>query len=191
MEVGIVNMYGTNYECRYLVNAMISLNLTPHIIDGFNTSQYYVFEYIQNSPIKHWIFSGSAHDPTLYDAKKVPIGILNLNDKQFMMLCYSMESILIQLNFHISKRKVIKKELFKLQRPNHPLFQNMQSPLALRRNHRWYFSKKVIKEPIHLIASYDNEAMIAIYSNMLLIQFHPEKSPDGKQLIQRWLELAN
>jgi anthranilate/para-aminobenzoate synthase component II len=191
MEVGIVNMYGTNYECHYLINAILSLNIIPHVIDGFNTSEQYVYNYIENSQIKHWIFSGSAHDPTLHDAKKVPIGLLNLNDKQFMMLCYSMESILKQLNCHISKRKSIKKELFKLQVPNYPIFQGLKNPLVLRRNHRWYFSRKAIKEPISLIASYEDEVMIAAYSNMFLLQFHPEKTPDGKQLIQRWLELSN
>lgn len=191
MEIGIINMYGTNYECRYLINAMLSLNITPHVIDGFNTSEQYVYNYIENSQIKHWIFSGSAHDPTLHNAKKVPIGLLNLDDKQFMMICYSMESILKQLNCHISKRKSVKKEIFKLQVPNYPIFQGLKNPLVLRRNHRLYFSKKAIKEPISVIASYDDEVMIATCSNMLLLQFHPEKTPDGKQLIQRWLELSN
>jgi len=190
MQVGIINMYGTNYECRYLINAILSLNITPHVIDGFNTSEQYIYNYIENSQIKHWIFSGSAHDPTLHGAKNIPIGLLNLNNKQFMMLCYSMESILKQLNCHISKRKSVKKELFKLHVPNYPIFQGLNN-LMLRRNHRFYFSKRAIKEPITLIASYEDEVMIAAYSNMFLLQFHPEKSPDGKQLIQRWLELSN
>jgi imidazoleglycerol phosphate synthase glutamine amidotransferase subunit HisH len=55
----------------------------------------------------------------------------------------------------------------------------------------WYFPNEVITEPINLIGQYNGEAMVATYKNSTLIQFHPEKSPDGKKLIMNWLHSDN
>jgi imidazoleglycerol phosphate synthase glutamine amidotransferase subunit HisH len=51
----------------------------------------------------------------------------------------------------------------------------------------WYFPNVVITEPVKLLGQYNGEAMLATYKNSTLIQFHPEKSPDGKKLIMNWL----
>lgn len=189
MDVGIVNMYGAPYGCTYLVNAITSLKQKPHVIDGFNNSELDVFTYIKNSPITHWIFSGSAH-PVLYkESAQVPLKVLTLKGKRFMMLCYSMESVLLQLHFPLKKRSIDKKEPFKLSitYKNDPLFENIKNPSIMRRHHMWYFPSNVITEPVTLLAQYNGEAMIATYKNATLIQFHPEKSPEGKKLIMNWL----
>jgi anthranilate/para-aminobenzoate synthase component II len=102
-----------------------------------------------------------------------------------------MESVLLQLRFPLKKRTIDKKEPFKLIIPveykSDPLFENIKNPMIMRRHHMWYFPNNVINEPIKLLAQYNGEAMLATYKNSTLIQFHPEKSPDGKLLILNWL----
>ena len=112
-----------------------------------------------------------------------------------MMICYSMESILTQLGFPLCKRKQHVKEPFLLTIPPEymkvPLFANIKNPMTMRRNHTRYFPSRLMKGPlIEPIASYKGESMVALYKNSILIQFHPEKSPDGKKLILNWLGLA-
>jgi GMP synthase-like glutamine amidotransferase len=190
-QIGIVNMYGTEYKCHYLVNAIRSIGYLPHIIEGYHSGEAYVFDTIQKSPIKFWIFSGSPHTVTDPKSTQVPFDILTLPNKQFMLLCYSMESLLIQLNYPITKRRSDKKEIFHLTVPlayrTNSLFQSITNPMVVRRHHVCYFPERTITEPVNLIASYNGEAMIATYKNILLVQFHPEKSVDGKRFIHNWL----
>ena len=184
-------MYGTEYKCHYLINALRSIGYLPHVIEGFHSGEAYVFDAIQKSPIKFWIFSGSPHYVTDPKSTQVPLDILMLPNKQFMLLCYSMESLLIQLNYPLTKRRSDKREIFHLTVPvaytNNSLFQSIKNPMVVRRHHHFYFPEKVIIDPVNLIASYNGEAMIATYKNTLLVQFHPEKSVDGKCLILNWL----
>jgi anthranilate/para-aminobenzoate synthase component II len=189
MEVGIVNMYGSTYGCHYLVNAILALKQKPHVIDGFNNNEEDIYKYIQTSPIVHWIFSGSPHPVLLKTSTQVPLKVLTLRSKRFMMLCYSMESILLQLHYPLHKRYKDIKEPFKLhvEENNHPLFNNIKNPSLMRRHHTWYFPIKAIESPVKLLAQYNGEAMVVIYKNSTLIQFHPEKSPDGKKLLLNWL----
>jgi anthranilate/para-aminobenzoate synthase component II len=193
MDVGIVNMYGSTYGCHYLVNAINALKQNAHVIDGFNNKEEDVYLYIKNSQIKYWIFSGSPH-PVLYkESTQVPLKVLTLKNKKFMMLCYSMESILLQLHYPLKKRNIDRKEPFRLTIPvsytSDPLFMGIKNPSIMRRHHMWYIPNNVITEPVNLLGQYNGEAMVATYKNSTLIQFHPEKSPDGKKLIMNWLSM--
>jgi len=109
------------------------------------------------------------------------------------MICYSMESVLVQLGFPIRERYVNRKEMFNLTIPketqHHPLFAGIQSPMRGWRYHKWYFPRTVLKAPVHLLASYNGEAMIATYKNAVLVQHHPERTKDGRQLLENWLIL--
>ena len=188
-------MYGSPYGCHYLVNAIVALKQKPHVIDGFNKKEEDVYIYIKNSPITHWIFSGSPHSVVCKESTQVPLKVLTLKTKRFMMVCYSMESVLLQLHYPLQKRSIDKKEPFKLTLPvefkNSPLFMGIKNPSIMRRHHICYFPNNVIKEPIQLIAQYNGEVMVATYKNSTFIQFHPEKSPDGKKLIMNWLHLTD
>ena len=60
--------------------------------------------------------------------------------------------------------------------------------MVLRRNHiRYVTAKAVAVGPIGPVAAYDDELMIANYKNATLMQFHPEKTPDGKKLLLNWI----
>jgi len=192
MQVGVVNMYGTNYGCRYLIHALLVLKCVPYVIDGFHNTTDVVYKSIISSPIKYWIFSGSAHDVLDTHSPQVPNKLFSLKNKRFMMLCYSMESSLIQLNLKLVKRPTHKKEIIHIDIPKlyNPLFENIKNPMVVRRNHMCYFDAKTIKAPVKLLASYNDEAMIAEYGNTTFIQFHPEKSSDGKKLIVNWLNIV-
>ena len=192
LEVGIVNMYGNNYKCKNLINAINLIGYIPHIIDGFKNTEEYVYEYIKTSSIKHWIFSGSAHAVILKESTQVPLKVLDLEDKRCFFICYSMESIYHQLKYKISERYVNKKEIFDLKiddnKKSLDLFKGLANPLKIHRNHKWYFSNKEIKEPINHIASYKKEIMIGTYKNSTLVQFHPERNIIGRKLMLNWIE---
>jgi hypothetical protein len=47
--VGVVNMYGTNYGCRYLINAISAIVYSPHVIDGYNNEPSDVLKYIKDT----------------------------------------------------------------------------------------------------------------------------------------------
>jgi len=142
----------------------------------------------------------------------VPLNILNLNDKKFMLICYSFESVLYQLGFPVIKRYVNKKEKFRLsldikkideiqktnilyniRKPTHKRKIYGSNKLRLRRNHHYYIPSDDInykKHPnIHLVSSYRNESMMIFYKNSIMVQFHPERTSDGYKLINNWILL--
>jgi GMP synthase-like glutamine amidotransferase len=181
MDIGVVNMYSTLVESNYLVNALLSMGHRPHIIHGYKETQSKILQHIKESKITHWICSGSATSVVESNSPQIPLGVLKLKGKRFMMICYSMESILFQMGVKILKRNVCKKEIFRLSIPEG---YGVESPMVVRRNHWWYFPYRSVPG---LIAQYNGEAMISTYKNALLVQFHPEKTPDGKKFIAHWL----
>lgn len=176
MEVGLVNMYDDLTNFKKLVKSIESLGYKPHIIDGKSSEE--VYDYIKGSSIKHWIFSGSDIAIVEKGSPQVPMKLFKLN-KKFMCLCYSMESVIVQLGYTLKDRKVNITENFNL---------DLGITIKAHRNHRWYFdSDAIYKKPLYPIASYKGELMIALYKNAVLIQFHPERTADGKKLIEAWL----
>jgi GMP synthase-like glutamine amidotransferase len=193
MSVGIVDMYGSVNKCRHLIQAIREITGDePNVIEGYNIpNNKMIYDYIKASPQKFWIFSGSAHNVTDINAMHVPLRVTALHHKKIMMICYSMESLLFQLNLAVQTRYIKKTETFNL-RPNiiSPLFKDIKLPLIAYRNHIRYFTKNQIVSPVTLLASYNGEAMVALYKNTTLVQFHPEKSDDGKKMLANWLTSA-
>jgi len=192
MSVGIVDMYGSANKCRHLIKAINEVTGSePVVIEGYNVvSSKTVYDYIKASPIKHWLFSGGGHPVTDINAMQVPLRVTALHGKKIMMICYSMESLLFQMNVPVQTRYVKKTEMFNL-RPNKdcPLFKDIKLPAQVYRNHIRYFIKNQIVSPVTLVASYNGEAMVALYKNSTLVQFHPEKSIDGKKMLANWLSM--
>jgi GMP synthase-like glutamine amidotransferase len=189
MIVGIVNMYSTLYGCRYLIHAIQSLGYRTYVLDGVRSSQEDIADTIKHSSVTHWIFSGSPTPVLAPDAPQVPLAVLRMKEKRIMCLCYSMESVLIQLGYHLKDYGSIQTDVFRLPvlKP-HALFEGIKDPMVMRRNHRWYISSSAIHT--HLLASHKGQAMIALTKNAVLIQFHPEKSADGKKLLLNWLQTS-
>jgi GMP synthase-like glutamine amidotransferase len=120
---------------------------------------------------------------------KVPLEIYNIENKEYMLICYSMESVAYQLDIPISFRRENKKELFALnsEELNHYLFYNCNKLMYLWRNHYGYVSSLIDKSPLLELISYQNESMILFYKNSVLIQFHPERTTDGLIIIENWI----
>ena len=196
MEVGVVSMYcdQNNYE-HYIVDALSSIGYKSHIIYYDNPEN--VYNSIVNSNIKKWIFSGSAHTVIYPNSPIVPMKIFNIPDKQFLLICYSMESVFHQLKVgEIKKRYENKKEKFRLKidmkvvKELHLeyLFTGLKNTLNLYRNHHWYFTSIFGKlDNIIEFAKYRGESMMAVYKNAILVQYHPERTKEGIILIKNWL----
>ena len=190
MRVGVVNMYPAENGADFILRALDKLHHSSFLLKGDEFSEDELFARIKKSPIKNWIFSGS----TLHihhGGPQVPLGILGL-DKRFLLICYSMESLstrICKCAHHLKERYTHKNELFHLKRPSeYWLFEGIKEDMVLRRNHHWYIPTGLL--PVHEIASYRGELMIAGYKNCLLTQFHPEKTADGLKMMENWLGFA-
>lgn len=192
MQIGIVNMHKYRIDINALVDAVKELGAIPHIINGTTLSEQELLKIIQRSPIRHWILSGSRYHIHQEGVPIVPMELFK-TDKRFLMICYSMESVLVQLGFPIQERYINRKGPFNLTVPKenqeHPLFKGIPNPMRVWRLHQFYFPRTVLKAPVHLLASYNGEAMVATYKNAVLVQHHPEKTKDGRQFIENWLSM--
>jgi hypothetical protein len=187
MRVGVINMYPLS-GAEFILKVLDKLGHSSFLLKADEFTEEDLLARIKKSPIKNWIFSGS----TLHiheGGPQVPLDILKL-DKRFLLICYSMESLITRIckcDHHLKERYVHKNEIFHLRKPLEPawLFDGIKEDMVLRRNHRWYLPAEVL--PVHEIASYRGELMIAAYKNCLMMQFHPEKSVDGIKMLANWL----
>ena len=183
-------MYETIDETDELVRAVSSMGVTPYVIQGQRTAEV-LHAVHKEKDIRHWIFSGGETVVTDEGGPQVPLELFDLDNKTFLLICYSMESVLVQLGFTIERRAENKKEPVRLslQHPYrvHPLFSAIRQPMLVRRNHRFYFPTGAVRAPVVPVASYDGELMLALYKNAVLTQYHPERSKDGRQFIQNWI----
>lgn len=192
MKIGIINMHKDRIDINALVDAIKELGAIPYIINGTTLSEQELSNTIQRSPIRHWIFSGSRYHIHQEGVPIVPLELLK-TDKRFLMICFSMESVLVQLGFPIRERYINRKETFNLSVPKeyqtHPLFKGIPSSMRGWRDHRYYFPRDVLTPPVYLLSSYNGESMIATYKNAVLIQYHPEKTKDGRQFLENWISM--
>ena len=189
MRVGVVNMYPSETGGNSIIKALDKLGHSSFLLKGDEFSEEDLFARIKKSSIKNWIFSGS----TLHiheGGPQVPLDILKL-EKHFLLICYSMESLITRIckcEDHLKERYIHKNEIFHLRRPAYWLFDGIKEDMVLRRDHHWYLPAGVL--PVHEIASYRGELMIAGYKNCHMMQFHPEKTADGIKMIANWLGLS-
>jgi len=116
MRVGIVSMYETVDETGELVRAVSSMGVTPYVIQGQRKAKVLHAVHTEKD-IRHWIFSGGETAVTDEGGPQVPLELLTRKDKTFLLICYSMESVLVQLGFAIDRRAANKKELVRLSLP--------------------------------------------------------------------------
>ena len=189
MEIGIVSLY-PNIKCiKYLVNAINILGYNSYVLDLVRSTNRNIYNIIKKSNIKYWIFSGSPSMVIDRSSPQVPLEIYNLEDKEFMLICYSMESVAYQMDIPITFRRQNKKEVFKLDINNvdHNIVKYCHNFINVWRNHYGYISSLINKNPFTEIASHQGESMILLYKNSILIQFHPERTVDGLILIYNWI----
>jgi len=194
MEIGIVSLSPNIKNIQYVIDSIILLGHIPYILDLVHSTKEKIYYIIKRSKIKYWIFTGSPLCVVDRRSTQIPLEIYKLQDKKYMMICYSLESIPYQMNLPISIRRTLKKEIFELNVDINNidskmkyLFQNIQQPMKLWRNHYGYLSSKININPFTELSSYQGECMILSYRNSILVQFHPERTKDGIQFISNWL----
>lgn len=178
--LGIISMYENIIQNYYVEESIKNLGYKMEIYDINNYDSEQIYNIIKNSNIQKWIFTGSSKNIDSLDSYKVPIKILDLTEKQFLLICYSMESFLHQLGYRLVKRDEDKKEMFNLFYNNKMLY--------LWRNHHYYIDSKSLDENVQFINSYLDETMTVIKNNVLMYQFHPERTDDGIELIKQWFK---
>ena len=202
-EIGIVNMNPKIKDIQTLENVCRSIGYLPIILDATQINYQKIFNYIKKSKIKKWIFSGSRLMVTDPWTPKIPLEIFDLEDKEFMLICYSLQSAIYQMDYPISYRRLNKKEIFYLYVERKDieilqkeyLFENIAMPMTVWRNHyafvsphHIYIKNQLSSTYINDLVTYDNECMILFYKNAILLQYHPEKTPNGIQLMSNWLK---
>ena len=199
MEVGIVSMYPNIKHIYYVELAIKKLGYTPIILNLYKSTSKKIYEIIKRSKIVKWIFSGSPCCVIDRNSPQIPLQIFDLKNKEFMLICYSLQSAAFQMKYPISIRSELKKEKFLLDVDMNKtnditlnfLFEGINSPIKLWRNHYGFVASNHIiqsKNEFIEIASYEGESMIVLYKNTILVQFHPERTRDGYTLINNWLQ---
>ena len=196
MDVAVIDMYKDNIGSLNLIEALHSIGIKPTVfhIDKIIKQKINLVDAIAQSPIKHWIFTGSAQSIYEKDSPQIPINIFKIPGKRFFLICYSMESALKQLGCSVTKRYINRREYFKLHVQKTKvllseysrLFENIPNPAIYWRNHHYYTPSNNMNKQIYEVASYRGELMVAFYKNAVLTQFHPERSAAGKRLLQNW-----
>jgi GMP synthase-like glutamine amidotransferase len=183
--IGIVNMYHNTKYLDKVVEAAHGLGHRVTIVNGYHLTRSEVYSTIRDSRIGHWIFTGGDHYVDDLGANQVPLEVLSL-PKRFLMICYSMESVLWQLGFPLVHRDHVEKGYFKLDVGGRML--------TLYRLHRCYIRPKRAQVTVdgqmfrvRTLAVHEKELMMATIGPALLTQFHPESSRDGRQLLKAWL----
>ena len=162
--------------CTPLLNTLESLNHSVYILH-WNTPN--IIQTIQRSGIQHWIFSGNATYTKDTDMTRMPMGIFDILTIKVLGICYSFQSALVQLGYPL-----------KHKRTRH--FKNVMIPyektkILVQLNYTQYIESPVAGE----LSSYKGESMMCKYKNAILMQFHPENTADGRQLLKDFLELRS
>jgi len=181
--IGVVNMCGKKNGCSFLVKTIESMGYRVAVIEKDQP----ILQLIKASRIRRWIFTGVTMH--MQEAPPpVPMEIFSIPGKIFLLICYSFESALQQYGYPLMNRYVTKTEFTKLAiDTRHPIFKDIPTPMRIYRNHAYYIPSKGMRSPMRLVSSYDGEAMIVMYKNALLTQFHPERSSHGRLLIRNWI----
>ncbi len=170
MLVGIVKVSSKHY----VEKAIEKLGHTPYILQIHDPE---LMEKIKSSKIQKWIFTGSSLRLSVLNpmSPQVPLDILKMKDKEFFLICYSMESLFHQLGYPVVQRNHFVKETFSL------------GPLKVYRNHQYYVPVEKVDNKIKVTESYKGEVMTAFYKNTVLTQWHPERTKDGIECLRMWL----
>lgn len=196
MEVGVIDMYPDSIGCWSIIKTLLDFGFSPVIFHMKNIieTKDNLAKIIGKSEIKHWIFSGSPQSVNDKRSVKIPLKALAFSDKEYLLICYSMESVLKQTGHQVLQRNENKKEYFDLHiqqtkaiiHNKDYLFRGLRNPIYGWRNHKG-FTPAIKSEELTELASYRGELMIAFYKNLLFTQFHPERTRDGKRIILNWL----
>ena len=170
MRIGVVKMNRNTY----VEDALKKLGHTPVVVQ-INDDD--LVKKIKDSSIQKWICTGTGLRVSVFNplAPRIPLEIFQMKDKQFFLICYSMESVLYQLGYPIRERSSKKKEYFKLD------------GMTLYRNHYFYLPVEALDKRVTLVNSYRGEVMTVVYKNALMTQWHPERSKDGIQWLKAWI----
>jgi len=198
-EVGVLDMYPTERGSWHLIHTLFELGYNPIVlhIGTIVQKNQSLLKLVLRSRIKKWIFSGSPQSVHNIKSNQIPLDVFKLKDREFLLICYSMESVLNQLGVAVNERYENRKEHFNLYIQKTKafifnkeyLFNGVKNPMIGWRNHIGYTpaSSDELKG-ITELASYRGELMIAFYNNILFMQFHPERTKDGKRFIGNWLQ---
>jgi GMP synthase-like glutamine amidotransferase len=173
MHVGILNMYSHKLQ-HYLPSALDSIGCSYTIVD-FDENHA---ETIRRSRITRWILTGSDHNVMNKTTPQLDPALLKMHGKRFMMVCYSMESILFQLGCHLITRRNNVQEYFDLDLGG--------TTIKAFRNHYAYIVPDSLTRGMRLLATYKGDTMIVRYKNTLMTQWHPERTADGIRFMKEW-----
>ena len=171
MRIGVVSIHSK----PYVEEAVQKLGYTPFVLSFLEED---LAEKIQKSKINKWIFSGSDLRVTVNNplAPQVPMDILEMKQKEFFLICYSMESMMLQLGYPVVERNHFMTERFPL------------GPLEVYRNHGYYIPAKKVDTKVKVIHTRRGEVMTACYKNVIMTQWHPERTKDGLLCLKAWIE---
>ena len=174
MRIGIVDFSKRPKKNDSLQEALQILGHDIFVVH--HTDDWY--NIVKSSRIKHWIMTGAAYDVFSSKSPQVDTRITQLINKHFLLICYSMESFLLQIGCKLKRRERTKEEF---------TLNSNGTRIVAWRNHNTFIPTDGLQPEIKLLTSYKNETMTAKYKNILMTQWHPEKTNDGIIFLLNWL----
>lgn len=172
MRVGVVDYYTRPQSVSYVLAA---LRLLGHSAVLYSGSDPRLLEEIRQSPVTHWIFSGSDRSVKGAGAPQVPQEIFGLRGKHFLLICYSMESGLLGLGYPVHIRKKRKQGHIEL------------GGRTVWRNHYGFVPAARLDNRVRLVEAHEGETMTVLYKNAVMTQWHPERTVDGLLFLDEWI----
>jgi GMP synthase-like glutamine amidotransferase len=179
--VGIVNFYKNKDNAKHVIRAVRLLGYVPVVLHCEDV--HWIAKAFQ-SPIRHWIGTGSEWNVIDIGAPRIPQFLLDNPRQRWFLICYSMQSFTYySMRMNIS-RLPEKAFYLELGRNGEHYWRNHE--FAFKKEDNNLFSRTDLKQI--LISNTDATIQRAMYKNSILTQYHPERTLEGIEEILTFLQ---
>ena len=175
-RVGVLDCFKDRRNLTTLLRAIRIVGGAPVVI---RVTEDNWLSRIRNSPIRHWVVSGSEWNVTEHGAPRIFPSLLLHEHQRFLFICYGMQSLVFQMGGRISKLPEKVQRVDEVQGEGNGLFW---------RNHEWGFKEDgMIRGIVEPLYSSDGYFMRGFVGNAMLTQYHPERTLEGLEQMEAFL----
>ena len=179
--VGVINFYKNKDNAKHVIRAIRILGYVPlvlHCEDPDWTTKAF------QSPIRHWIATGSEWNVIDLGAPRMPRFLLDNERQRWFLICYSMQTFAYHsMRMNISK---LKERAFYLEVDRNGAHYWRNHEYAFKKLDNSLFSRHDLKNIS--VSPTDSTIQRAEYKNSILTQYHPERTLEGLEEILMFLQ---
>lgn len=182
--IGIISFMKRGGVPPALGTAVKAFNLDVTLLDAEDSD---LVTAVRESPVRDWVLTGSSWDIDARGAPQVPLELLRLRGKRFLLICYSHESLLWQLDVPLQRCERVKgwAPIDVLSR-GRGLFGSADSANVWCNYNTWALAED-IPRGWKILATMGPVAMAIQRGHVTSMQFHPEMLGRGRNIFKEWL----